>query len=423
MRGKEDWEVRGATILLGLFSLIFLIGPFGLGEKVSRVTGVVNTEVRPTFSSTLEISKSALNRSNLFGSGPNTFSQDWLLYKPVGVNATPFWAVAFPFGVGFIPTQIAATGIVGTLLWLSFLVLVLALALKTLTRVPESRATRFALISVLTAAVYLWAASFLYAPSATLLILAFAVTGLFIGLSAEIGIISSRLFEFKDPATRLMTGVVCAAAFAVMVTLGWSGAERGLAGFHFKRAVDLSAMPAPSLDSIESEVERALGFSKQDTYYLALSRINFAKAQAAGNATSTPESRAAFQESIAKSIQAARSAAAANPASYLNWTALGNLYAALAAPPLAVEGAYESARLAYSEAYKRSPNNPELPLLLAYLEISNGNLKDARSYILSALALKEDYGEAEELLKKLTEFEEQQAETKTQGEEVPEEAQ
>jgi len=77
------------------------------------------------------------------------------------------------------------------------------------------------------------------------------------------------------------------------------------------------------------------------------------------------------------------------------------IYSSLVPEPLKVEGAYDNARFAYAEAMKRNPNNPELPLFLAQLEINNAQPEAARSYIRNAIALKEDYAEAYLLLTQL----------------------
>ena len=64
-------------------------------------------------------------------------------------------------------------------------------------------------------------------------------------------------------------------------------------------------------------------------------------------------------------------------------------------------GSYENAFFAYSEAGKRNPNNPELPLFLARLEFNRGNIEGARSFVRKSIALKEDYADAYLLLAQL----------------------
>ena len=82
-------------ILLGVISIIAIIDPQISGDDtvsdvLSRTFNVASAEVRPSLSATLSISKSALSSGTILGSGPNTFSRDWLIYKPSDINLTPF---------------------------------------------------------------------------------------------------------------------------------------------------------------------------------------------------------------------------------------------------------------------------------------------------------------------------------------------
>ena len=396
-------------LVLGIVSLAFLINPTvseekKLGTVVSDKFGIENVEVRPTLSTTLNISKAVLSQVALLGSGPNTFANDWLIFKPVDINTTPFWEVSFPFGAGFIPTQIATTGILGSALWLAFFVSLLVLAITAMGRIPESRSLRFSLISTLLITLSIWIGSFLYSPSAAMILIGFIFTGLFIALCKETGAASQYELKMKETSPMRFVSVIIIAAVAFgSVSLGWIGAKKAIAAYHFQHAFSIANTEGTSVQAIETELGKAIRFSPVDIHYRALSRLNFSKAQAAANAaTGTPETnRAIFEESLRVSIQAARAAIAANPAGYENWVALGTIYAALVPEPLKLEGAYENAKFAYTEAAKRNPNNPHLFLLLADLESNNSNADAARSYLYNAIALKEDYAEAYLLLARL----------------------
>src|SRR3990167_4260699 len=286
-RGKFS----GPTLLpiaLGIISLVFLVNPTipgtqgTLGDAISGAFKIVNIDVRPSFSATLGISKAVLSQGGLFGSGPNTFGRDWLIYKPADVNVTPFWAVAFPFGVGFIPTQVASTGMLGTALWLIFFVFLVLLGVKVLNRVSESRAERFTLVSAFLITFFLWIASFLYVPSAIMLLFVFIFSGLFVSASRKSGVIPSRLFSFgESPQSRFISAILIVAVALGAIFLGWTGFNRTVSAFHFKKAIDLSNTDGVSLAEVEKKLDKAGRFSQLDTYYVALSRINFAKAQAA----------------------------------------------------------------------------------------------------------------------------------------------
>ena len=390
-------------IVLGVVSLLFLINPTvsktrgTLGDVITNTFEVTNTEVRPSFSATLSVSKAVLSNGAFLGSGPNTFSHDWLIHKPVDVNATPFWSVAFPFGIGFIPTQVASTGILGTLLWIAFFTFLIILGVKVLAKIPESRALRFALVSSLLALLYLWTASFMYAPSGTVLMFAFIFSGLFMAMSRQMGIIPSRAVIFsRDTTTNFISTLLIVVLALGSMALGFVALEKTLSAFHFKKAVDLSNRPEATLEAVEVVLNKTVKFAPADIHYVALSRIHFAKAQAvAESKEGTPEGNLAnFGDAISKSVAAARQAVSINPAGYQNWVALGTIYSALVPPPLSVEGAYENAQFAYKEALQRNPTNPELPLLLARLELNKGNAEEAQSFIRNSIALKEDYADA-----------------------------
>ena len=389
--------------ILGLISIIFLINPTisstsgTLGDVVTGKFNVSNTEVRPSFSATLSISKAALSEEILLGSGPNTFSRDWLVHKPADINTTPFWGEAFPFGVGFVPTQVASTGVLGTVSWLIFFVFLVLLVIKVLANLPESRTMRFTLVSSLSALIYLWTASFLYTPSLTLLTLAFVFSGLFLAAARQAGIIGSRSIRLtRDTTTNIISVVLIIVVGLGAIFLGFVAVEKATSAFYFEKAIQLSNQTGASLDDIESALTKATQFSPADVHYSALSRVYFAKAQTiAASTEGTPEENLAiFQDAISKSISSAREAINLNSGSYTNWIALGSIYSYLVPAPLSVAGAYENATIAYGEAKSKNPLNPEVALFVARLEFNNGDVDAARSAIRESLALKEDYADA-----------------------------
>lgn len=402
VRGVQSKSVL-LPIILVIVSLVFIINPVlsqergSVGDIISSATKIVTADVKPSFSTTLSISRSALSRDVLLGSGPNTFDRDWLIYKPVGVNTTPFWGVAFSFGSGFIPTQAASTGALGIALWLLFLGLLFVLGFRALRRMPESRANRFLITSSLFASLYLWIAAFMYAPSIPVLALTFFFTGLFLAAVCRAEIIPTKTIELsQDVSSSFVSILMVTMVILGMLVVGFVSVNRTLAAFYFKKAVNLSQDPTATFEPIEAALSRAIKFAPLDIYWATLSRVYFAKAQvAAVNTEGSPEDNlAVFEESVARSIESARVAVQTNPNSYGNWIILGNIYSALVPPPLSVEGAYESARFAYREARARSPLSPEVPLLEAGLEISRGDLASARSLVRESVTLKEDYVDA-----------------------------
>ena len=99
----NNFFTRGTTLAgaLILISLLFFINPTfsgtKLSDKIANISGVQNSDVRPNLSTTINVSKATLSKQAFLGSGPNTFSQDWLAFKPAQINSTPFWGTTFPF--------------------------------------------------------------------------------------------------------------------------------------------------------------------------------------------------------------------------------------------------------------------------------------------------------------------------------------
>jgi hypothetical protein len=150
--GEPQALRRVSRLAVALFavSLLFVFNPTvspthgSLGATISNVFGVSSNDVSPSLSSTFSVSSPVLKMHPLFGSGPNTFANDWFLEKPLAINQTDFWSTSFNFGYGFLTTQIASVGLIGTLLWLAFLVLLLMLAGKALSRISPSSPTPLA---------------------------------------------------------------------------------------------------------------------------------------------------------------------------------------------------------------------------------------------------------------------------------------
>lgn len=396
------WSKFFPPIALGLVALVSLVNPVisssgrHLNDILVENLKIENIDVRPSLSATLNVSKAVLSEEGFWGSGPNTFGRDWLSHRPADVNATPFWATTFPFGVGFIPTQVSATGLLGTLIWLAFFIFFLTLGFRSLFNLPTSRPQRFVLVATFLGALFLWVYSFLYTPSATVLIFAFAFTGLFLAAGRVMHLVVSEAFEFKEPRPRrYLARVLIVAIVLTLIFIAWIGFEKTASSFYFKRASDLSNTANASLVEIEGSLDKAIAFAPADIHYLALSRLNFAKAQnAASSGDSSEETQKIFEEAVRASVEAARSAVSLNPEGYQNWISLGVIYSALVPEPLSVPGAYENALLSYDEATKRNPLNPEIPLFRAQLELSRGDVDAARSFIQSSIALKEDYPDA-----------------------------
>ncbi|MEX0919484.1 MAG: tetratricopeptide repeat protein [Parcubacteria group bacterium] len=408
---REVGETKSRTlwpsVTLVVVSLLFVINPmlsatYGtLSDTVSGAFGVSNVEVRPSLTATWDISKAVIRDNLLFGTGPSTFSENWLLYKPQEINNTLFWNTSFPSGIGFILTQVASVGLLGSLVWLVFFALLLVLMLKALARVPEESWERFALISTLFAVFFLWTASFVYVPSVVMLTLTFLLTGLFVASCRALDVVPTREIAFsRNTALNFVSVIVMVGIGISVVMFGFNSLQRTVSAYHFQKALVLSNTEGTSIDDISDSLVRAMRLVPQDIYYSAFSELSVARAESILNRTegTQEENLALFQEALSNSVVSAREAVNLNPESYRNWVVLGSIYSSLVSEPFSVEGAFEEAEKAFQEARLRNPQSPEVPLLLARLELNNDNADGARVYLDESIALKEDYADAYFLL-------------------------
>jgi len=69
--------------------------------------------------------------------------------------------------------------------------------------------------------------------------------------------------------------------------------------------------------------------------------------------------------------------------------------------PLSVSGAYDSAKTSYEKAQALNPTNPQIPYILAQLDIANKDIKAAKENLKASITLKQDYTTAIFLLSQL----------------------
>jgi len=399
-------KVSYISVILLVIAVIFIFNPgMGSGGKLSEVISnkfnVSNVEIRPTLTSTIEVAKPVLKENLLLGSGPNTFGANWIMYKPVGINSTNFWGVIFPYGFSYFFTFIATSGILGFLSWILFLASFIWLGVRSLFTSSVDTQAKFLLVSSFLASLYLWVMIALYAPSSTILFMAFFFTGLFVSMTLNEGIMRRESISF--------VGNIKLSFFAVLLLImlfigglafGYTGAQRTLSGVYFQKAL-IEGNQNQNIDQAEMYLKRAIALAPQDLYHRTLSGLYVVRMRQVLDETApgtNEEKRAVFEKALADSLNSAQLAVGVDSTNYQNWTNKGGIYEALVPEPLSVKGAYENAKISYEEAMKYNPHSPEMPLLLARLEMANKNNVSARELINQSLGQKNDYVDAYFLL-------------------------
>ena len=170
-----------ASFVVLIISLIFIIGGSMISGVTSSFFNVSQIEARPSWQSTIDITKKTYDENLLFGSGPNTFVNQWTLYKPQSINNTLFWNIDFNSGVGLVPTAFATTGVLGGLAWVAFFLFFIYSGFKNLiASTIEDRSSYYLSLSLFLGALYLWIFTIIYIPNVVIMTLAFLLTGMYI---------------------------------------------------------------------------------------------------------------------------------------------------------------------------------------------------------------------------------------------------
>ena len=399
--GTLDGKSLVAPLITLVVALFFLIGSSTIGSALSTAMGANYLDVRPSWQSTFDVGSHTYASSPIFGSGPATFSTQWLKFRDPSLNGTVFWNVDFVSGIGLIPTSFVTTGAIGALAWLFFLGLFLWVGLRSLLfRAPEDSFARFVSIASFTGALYVFVLAVFAVPGPAVLAAGFLMTGLFISTLRhgkgrhEWGIIFAR-----NPRVGFVVVFALTLLLLASVVAAYAVVNRYLAEVAYVEGVQ--ALSANSLDAAEQASARALMFAPSDRAYQLLASVGMARMNQIANDEALPaaDRQQRFQAALSSSVNAAITATRLRADSYQNWTLLGNVYQTVV--PLNIDGAYENAKTAYLRAMELNPTNPTLPYILAQLEIANEQPAAAEEYLMQAIALKQDYTQAIFLLSQL----------------------
>ena len=402
--GSRSFLVPLCVLAVSIFFLIPAMDSQqndSLSNRLAESLHIKVLNVRPSWQSTLAVGQKVYSSTPVFGSGPGTFGVEWLKYRDAALNSTQFWNFDFSSGIGFIPTSFVTTGLVGMLAWVLFLALFIVFGLRMLiSRTPQDAFVRYVATFSFVASLYLFITAMFGLPNTVILTLSFVFAGLFISTtryaaqSQQWGIVFSR-------SPRL--GFLIVFSLTILL-LGSVGTAYLLVGRYIattELANSRVAFSAGNLEAADRSAQNSILFAPSASAYqieagvasVQLDRI------AASSTMSPAAAQQAFQTALSRGINAALTATRLVPSDYQNWLVLGNLYSK--AVPLGVSGAYDSAKDAYGKAALLSPTNPQIPYILAQLDIANKNIKSAKNNLKAAIALKQDYTDAIFLLSQL----------------------
>lgn len=400
-QGEGDGNALAAPLVTLLIALFFLIGGSTIGNALVSAFNANVVDVRPSWQSTFDIGSHTYASSPIFGSGPGTFGSQWLKFRDRSLNDTIFWNVDFTSGIGYLPTSFVTTGVVGVLAWLAFLGLFLFFGVRALLfRTPSDPFMRYVSLASFTGTLYVFVLSVLTVPGPIVLMVGFLLLGVFVSSlrygreRREYGVIFARSPRIGFVIVFGLTLLLLASVVAAYVVV-----ERYLGDLAYAQAT--VAYGKGNLPAATTAVNRSILFAPSERAYQLASAIGISRMrQIVADTTLAPaDAQQQFQAALTGGIQAGTTATRLWPKSYQNWVMLGNVYETVV--PLNIEGAYENAKAAFTQAETLSPTNPTIPFILAQLEIAKNNGAAAEEDLVKAITLKHDYTQAIFLLSQL----------------------
>ncbi len=377
------------SFVVVMISLLFFMSGQFIGGYLPGKLGLSDLEVNPSFVATMQVTKEAIKVDPLLGIGPNRFEQAWSLYKPVVINNTAFWNTSFSSGSGLIPTFAATTGILGIISWIVFFVLLIIKGIK-MVFVSIKKGENSDIAIFLLATVYLFVAAFFYTIASSLLLLAFAFTGIFVGIAGKNTENGQIEFSFLDDPRKSFFSIL----LLVLVMIF----SAGLAFKYVQRLISVSyftnSVLAQDIKESENNISRAILLHSNDLYLRTYSQIYLAKLNTlvSKNSALTETEKAEFQSNFDQAVSSAVLATKHNPLNYLNFQILGSIYRNVVS--LGVEDAFSKEIESYTKASELNPKNPGLKLAIASAYYNRGSLKEAREFTQQSLDLKPDYIDA-----------------------------
>ncbi len=389
---KNIYSFKFSLFILSLIIFLFL-----MSNQINNLTSFIKTDIifiNPSWSVTSDIIRGSLKHNFLLGSGPNTFSYNWLKFKPLEINNTVFWNTPFQTGAGYLPSMISDTGIIGGLAILAFLLALIFYGFKIIFYIKNDL-TRTLLVSSFLGSLYFWAFTVFYSPGFLIFVLAFFTTGLFLAMLVKADKIKVFNISFiKNSLTGFVSVIIIILLLIGSFISIYFFSKKYLSVYLYSQGVKI-LNTENNIEKGEAKILKATQFDKQDVYFRTLAEIGIIKTNKIINQQNNlplESLREQFQNSLVSSIKNAQDAIKINPFDPLNRTQLGKIYESIV--PFNIAGANEFAINSYNEALKISPFDPSFFVSMARVEIQLKNFQKAREYLNSSLALKKDFAPA-----------------------------
>jgi len=376
-------------VALMLIAILMLMAPKFNPAKII-LGGELPREAILDYKTSVSITKQALYKNPILGSGPATFSHDFSLYRPPEFNQNDYWQIRFDKSFSQGLEILATQGLAAGLSYLLIISLIIYINIILLIKYFKNReliidGDNYNLIAIVFTAFILLFFSQLLFPVNTVLSFSY---WFFIALLTAFWQTRNQSI-FKEKIIYLNKTVLFSrVCFLILFSLGalWLT----LAAFEIKFfAADLIA--ASGINREQSMLKAVkLNFNRPDysvnlaKFYLNRSRLEAIKPQG-------EKDNNLIQLNISRSIEAGRQAITTAPGSVRANETLGMIYRDVR--PLTIGSELWAVHF-FESAFKLEPTNPILAAELAKAYLNNNDTANAEKYFLKAVELKGDYYEA-----------------------------
>ncbi len=402
---QHDFDIRSRvsyeTLIILVVSVIFLLIGGKTGIIFDSVFQLQTTEVRPSVTATLEVSKQVLQHDLVAGVGFDRFDTAWLLYRPIGSNITQFWDTDFRLGYSNILSIAVTQGILGILAWLAFIGCGLYFAFKLLFVAPEQKIDHFIYTYSVLGFLFFLTVMLVYNPSVVLVALMFIFLGLFLSNLKHAGLIKFKEIQInQNPRISFAYILTLVLLLIGFVYVGYVQVSQYVSRILLERAT-VEYNRTGELETLESKVNLAQFVYHSDVYSRTLTEIGMMNINriVQNKEISQEQAVSQFSETLRQTIGHAQAAIAYDPQSYVNRISLIKVYKSLI--PLGVTDAKTEALVLLDATAQITPNNPTIALEKARIYALSREFDSAIGEIKNAIALKSNYIEAAFLLSQI----------------------
>lgn len=394
-------------LLVILITTLSYIPPIG-GVKNPLYTQAQNfsREKQLPFNTSWKISISAFRDSPFWGTSPSSYLFNFTNYKPIELNATPYWNIRFDNAFNEYLQVLATLGGIGLLALLSLTALFISSASTSLRSNNDLLKTSLAVSGLLFFIILvLHPSSMVLWIFAVILLASFMVinhsqdtsrVNNFANIKEVLSIITSRDSSTATIRVDALPSVLLTIfLFLVIATFFFAG-KLTLADFRHRNALNAIAQNQGIIAYNELIAAEQLN-PVNDVYRTDLAQVNFALANAIAAAKApseaspggslTDQDKQNIQVLLQQSINEGRMATNLNPKSAINWEVLATLYRQIA-------GVAENALLfsldSYGRAIQNDPLNPQLRLNVGGVYYAVQSFDLAIRFFTDAVNLKPD---------------------------------